>query len=139
MKTLQNIINAITGSETAKSFIRHALTLLGGYLVGKGLVNEAVSAWLAGGALVFAGALWGAVNEWVNADWRHAILSLLRHGLTSAGTLFYAAGWLPESVDIAELGAALASLLGIFWGVTDEAVAEAASSNSGAPNAGAGE
>ncbi|MDR2675101.1 MAG: hypothetical protein LBC18_09605 [Opitutaceae bacterium] len=141
MKTIKNIINVLAGNETVKSIVRHGLTLLGGFLVGKGLVSEGVSAWLVGGGfLTLAGSVWGAVNELTATEppaWRHFWLSLVRHGLTAGGALAVSAGWLGEDVAAQLVGLAV-SLVASFWGVGDEANAEAAAAAGAGDGGGTG-
>lgn len=49
--------------EQVLSIIRHTLTFVGGVLVTKGLVNEAVSSEIIGGIMTLVGLLWGVIEK----------------------------------------------------------------------------
>lgn len=49
--------------EQVGGLIRHALTTLGGYLVAKGFVDEAMMMELVGAAMTFIGFAWSWINK----------------------------------------------------------------------------
>jgi hypothetical protein len=53
--------------ETIQSIIRHGLTILGGILVTKGLLDDATVTAVAGGLSSTVGLVWGAVDEYLAA------------------------------------------------------------------------
>ncbi len=49
--------------EQIMGIIRHALTFVGGIVVMKGLVDEAVITEIIGGAITLTGAIWSIINK----------------------------------------------------------------------------
>ena len=49
--------------EQIMGIIRHALTFVGGIVVMKGLVDEAVITEIIGGAMTLTGAIWSLINK----------------------------------------------------------------------------
>ena len=49
--------------EQIMGIIRHALTVVGGIVVMKGLVDEAVITEIIGGAMTLTGAVWSIINK----------------------------------------------------------------------------
>jgi hypothetical protein len=49
--------------EQIMGIIRHALTFVGGIVVMKGLVDEAVITEIIGGAMTLTGAIWSIINK----------------------------------------------------------------------------
>ena len=49
--------------EQVLGIIRHALTFIGGIVVMKGLVDEAVVTEIIGGAMTLTGAIWSIINK----------------------------------------------------------------------------
>ena len=49
--------------EQILGIVRHALTFIGGILVMKGLVDEAVVTEIIGGAMTLTGAIWSIINK----------------------------------------------------------------------------
>jgi hypothetical protein len=108
--------------DTILSIIRHAVTLLGGYLLAKGAIGDAIAAWLPGALCILIGGIWGAVDEYkATRQVKHLVLSLVRHALTAAGGCLSALGKIgPDTVEQV-IGAALA-VIASLWGVGDEYV-----------------
>lgn len=106
--------------ETSLSLVRHAATLLGGWLLAKGYVGDSIAAWLPGALFVLSGSIWGAVDEYKATGRKlHFWLSIVRHTLTTAGGCFATLGKISaESVE-GIIGVILA-LTGAIWGAGDE-------------------
>ena len=49
--------------EQILGIVRHALTFIGGILVMKGLVDEAVVTEIIGGAMTLTGAIWSIIDK----------------------------------------------------------------------------
>jgi hypothetical protein len=49
--------------EQIMGIIRHALTFVGGIVVMKGLIDEAVITEIIGGAMTLTGAIWSIINK----------------------------------------------------------------------------
>ena len=49
--------------EQILGIVRHALTFIGGIVVMKGLVDEAVVTELIGGAMTLTGAIWSVIDK----------------------------------------------------------------------------
>jgi hypothetical protein len=49
--------------EQVLGIVRHALTFIGGIVVMKGLVDEAVVTEIIGGAMTLTGAIWSIINK----------------------------------------------------------------------------
>lgn len=125
MKTITALLNAVIGSQTAQSVIRHACTALGGWLIGKGILGDSVAALLPGISLATIFALAGAFNELnaVGGTWKHFWFSIGRHIASTAGTLLVATNLLTAELASAIVGA-LISISAAIIGVGDEAKAE---------------
>lgn len=46
-----------------QGLVRHALTFIGGFLLSKGLIDEAVLTELIGGAVTLTGAIWSILGK----------------------------------------------------------------------------
>lgn len=108
--------------DTILSIVRHAATLLGGWLLAKGVVGDSVAAWLPGALFILAGGVWGAVDEYkVTRQVKHLVLSIVRHALTAAGGYLVALGKIGVETAEQVVGAVLA-VIASLWGVGDEYV-----------------
>jgi hypothetical protein len=108
--------------ETILSIIRHALSILGGVLLAKGYINDAVAAWLPGALFALTGAIWGAFDELGATGGRRDFwMSVIRHVLGAAGGYFATLGKLSlESVET--IVGVIMSVIAAIWGPADEAV-----------------
>jgi hypothetical protein len=52
--------------EQVLGIVRHALTFIGGIVVMKGLVDEAVVTEIIGGAMTLTGAIWSIIDKNIN-------------------------------------------------------------------------
>lgn len=109
-----------TMKDTILSLVRHAATIVGGYLLAKGYVGETVNLWLPGAVFILAGGIWGAVDEYLATRQKlHLWLSIARHVLGAVGGYFAALGKI--SIEHVEtIIGVLMSLAATFWGAGDE-------------------
>ena len=108
--------------ETILSIIRHLFTIVGGVLLAKSYINEAVAAWLPGALFVLTGTLWGAFDEYkATGQKRHFWLSVARHVLGAIGGCFATLGKLSFEQVETIVGVIMAVATSI-WGPVDEAV-----------------
>jgi len=129
MKSIVSFLNSLIPNQTVQSVLRYALTLFGAFLAGKG-VSASITAFVAGGAiLTLLAGLLGAANELYapGGTWKQFWASAARKLVAFTGAFILAVGWVDS--DTAERFCTLAlTIIPIIWGTTDEAAAQAKSS-----------